>query len=75
METETLYKLPTAAAILSVHVRTLKRWHEKQQAHLVELPGGQYRITGTEIKRLMGTPPPKDDEQETASDDRERGLI
>lgn len=63
METETLYKLPTAAAILSVHTRTLKRWHEKGQAHLVELPGGQYRMTGTEIKRLIGTLPPKDDKE------------
>ena len=60
MQTETLYRLPVAASLLSVHPRTLKRWHEQGKIELVELPGGQFRITGSEITRVMGNKPEKE---------------
>jgi excisionase family DNA binding protein len=52
-QTQTLYRLPTAAAILAVEQRTLKRWHEQGKIRLVELPGGHYRVPGEEITRLL----------------------
>jgi putative resolvase len=53
METETTYRLPRAAAILSVHPRTLKRWGRDGHIRLIELPGGQFRVPCTEITRLL----------------------
>jgi len=61
-KTETLYRLPTAAAILAVHPRTLKRWHEQGKIRLVELPGHQFRMPGEEITRLMEQGKPQDSE-------------
>jgi len=50
----TLYKLPEAAKILNVHVRTIKRWHEQNLISLIELPGGHFRVPESEVKRLAG---------------------
>jgi excisionase family DNA binding protein len=65
MQTETLYRLPTAAAFLAVHQRTLKRWYEQGKIRLVALPGGQYRMSGTEITRLIANPLPSQEAPET----------
>ena len=48
----TLYNLPDAAAILSVHPQTLKRWHKQGKIMLVELPGGHWRVPASEVTRL-----------------------
>ncbi len=56
MKAETTYRLPDAAAILSVHPRTLKRWYRDGRIRLIELPGGQFRVPGSEILRLLGMP-------------------
>jgi putative resolvase len=56
MKTETTYLLPTAAAILNVHPRTLKRWHKQGLLRLIELPGGHFRVPGDEITRLLAQP-------------------
>ena len=48
----TLYNLPAAAAILSVHPQTLKRWHKQGKITLVELPGGHWRVPASEVTRL-----------------------
>jgi excisionase family DNA binding protein len=50
------YRLPEAAAILSVHPRTLKRWQRAGKLRLIELPGGQFRVPETEVSRLLGLP-------------------
>jgi excisionase family DNA binding protein len=52
-KTETLYRLPTAAAILTVTPRTLKNWHDQGKIRFVELPGGHFRVPGEEITRLL----------------------
>ena len=57
MITETLYRLPFAANLLKVHPRTLKRWHQAGLINLVELPGGQFRVPGEEITRLLQVEP------------------
>jgi len=63
MITETLYRLPFAANLLKVHPRTLKRWHQAGLIQLVELPGGQFRVPGEEITRIMqGDPLPCEEE-------------
>ena len=56
MNTETTYRLPDAAAILSVHPRTLKRWGRDGRIRLIELPGGQFRVPASEILRITGSP-------------------
>jgi putative resolvase len=56
MDTETTFRLPEAAAILSVHPRTLKRWYRDGGIRLIELPGGQFRVPSSEVLRLLGTP-------------------
>ena len=58
METEYTYRLPSAAAILNVHPRTLKRWYHDGKIRLIELPGGQFRVPGAEINRLLENPLP-----------------
>lgn len=55
METEKTYRLTEAAAILKVHPRTLKRWQRAGQIRLIELPGGQFRVPGEEVLRLLNT--------------------
>ena len=52
-----LYKLPEAAAILSVHPQTIKRWHEQGKIELVELPGRHWRVPESELRRLAGVQP------------------
>jgi excisionase family DNA binding protein len=53
---ERTYKLPEAAAILSVHPRTLKRWGRAGAIRLIALPGGQFRVPVEEVERLLTAP-------------------
>ena len=65
MKTETLYKLQLAANLLSVHQRTLKRWNEQGKIHLVQLPNGDYRISGSELQRILTEHPAEDQTDRT----------
>ena len=51
--TEYTYRLSEAADILSVHKRTLQRWQRLGKISLIVLPGGDYRMTVSELNRLL----------------------
>jgi excisionase family DNA binding protein len=65
MKTETTYHLPDAAAILSVHPRTLTRWYHAGKIRLIVLPGRHFRVPGSEIARLLAEPMQSELEAET----------
>ncbi len=51
--TERLYTVKETAEILKVQEQTLRRWIKKGTINVIRLPGGRYRLTGSEVARLL----------------------
>jgi putative resolvase len=45
--------------MLGVHFVTLKKWSYAGKVRGIKTPGGQHRISESEIRRLLGQPMPK----------------
>lgn len=72
MTTETYYTLGEAAAMLKVHVQTLRRWIREQKLPAREC-GRQYRLTAADIEQLV-RPSRGDDERDSFDDVAMAGL-
>jgi len=53
--TEEIYTIKEAAKILSISIRTLRRWVDAGFIHAIQFgPCGRIRFAGTELHRVMG---------------------
>ena len=59
MREEKLYSTGKTARMLGVHFITLKKWSYAGKVRAIKTLGGQYRISESEIRRLLGQPAPK----------------
>ena len=48
------YKAEELANLCRVHVSTVRRWINKGSLTAIRLPGGYYRISAEEVRRLRG---------------------
>jgi excisionase family DNA binding protein len=59
MKEEKLYSKGKTAKMLGIHFVTLKKWIYAGKVKAIKTPGGQYRISESEIRRLPRQPAPK----------------
>ena len=59
MREEKLYSTGKTAKMLGIHFVALKRWIYASKVKAIKTLGGQYRISESEIRRLLGQPMPK----------------
>ncbi len=69
-----LLSLSEAAAILSVHPATLRRWADQGDVLVMITPGGHRRFPRAEIERLMGIGEHAEDEEQLAQHIVDRAL-
>tara|TARA_Y100000310_G_scaffold3792_1_gene4671 strand:+ start:15368 stop:15562 length:195 start_codon:yes stop_codon:yes gene_type:complete len=56
MGTEEMFRVKQIAAELDVHPRTVRNWIISGKLRVAAvLPGGQYRITRSDVERLLRT--------------------
>ena len=49
---DTYYTIAEVASIFKVHPVTVRRWIEREEVEVIELPGKNLRITGAELERI-----------------------
>lgn len=49
---DTYYTIAEVAAIFKVHPVTVRRWIDRKEVEVIELPGKNLRITGAELERI-----------------------
>lgn len=54
-----MYSVGKTAKLLGVHFNTVKNWIYSGKIKAIKTLGGQYRISESEIRRLIGKPAPK----------------
>ncbi|RLE82145.1 MAG: hypothetical protein DRJ52_02670 [Thermoprotei archaeon] len=63
MNVEKHYSVSKVAEIFSVHPMTVKKWIKEGKIRAITTPGGRYRIPESEIRRLMGETPTKEESE------------
>ena len=48
-----MYSIGTAALILGVCVKTVRRWHKVNKIHCIRTPGGHRRYSLRKVKRII----------------------